>query len=153
MPRAPSVDPALVRAWLTEHPKATLAELREAFPALADTTARRWWTQRPPERPSKLAPVEDMAEDDVGRLVRTVRALHAALDRYSRELVDRDGRLVLDRDAAQAALAWQKTAAGLLAAHPGLLELVKAPAEGGDDDDISSIVDAIRGPSSRGADR
>lgn len=149
MPREPSVDRDDVHAWLHAHPDATVPALRAAFPRMSETTARRWLKEGVPTDygPKGVAPVETLADKDRDRLVRMVRGLYHAIDLYQQGLVV-SGRLSRpDRDTSAAALNWQKTAAGLIESHPGLLELVKGPeASGVDDDNIDDIVEALAGP-------
>lgn len=149
MPRPPSVDRDDVHAWLHEHPGATVPDLRKAFPRMAESTARRWVKDGVPSdyTPRGAAPVDTLASDDRERLVRMVRGLYHAIDLYQQGLVV-GGRLNKpDRDTSAAALNWQKTAAGLIESHPGLLELVKGPeGEGATDGQLADLAAGLRGP-------
>lgn len=152
-------------AWHREHPDATDRDAREAFPELKPTTRRRWLTepsagepyQHPKLSPKAAAvtPAAKLDPDDRARVIRTVRSILRALEVYAKKVEEaaESGDVFFDPKAAQAAMHMQRTAAGLLEQHPGLLELVKAgEGETADDDDLEDIIRALRGPPARGAD-
>lgn len=149
--------PATVNRWILEHPDATLREFREAFPGLPETTARRWLRSGAPvaettgAAPQRVArtPAAELQPDDRAQVVSIVRGIYRALHCYAEavEAQAASGNFNFDAAQARAARDLQRTAAGLVEAHPGLLELVKAgETEAADDDDLDDIVAALRGP-------
>lgn len=144
--KGPKWDKA--RAFLDQHPDGTAQDLshalgisrRSASDYLAGVRAERGLP--PPERaPTKKprqptgAPVETMAPDDRQRVLGIVRDSYATIAhvmkviRQAVESTDVDVPRI-DRDTAQALLNLQRTASGLVEAHPGLMELAKANDDG-----------------------
>lgn len=150
---------AQVEEWLSERPTATAAELCQAFPGLSKGTGYRWFAARgQPRRPSGRrpsvkelgqTPVEQMAVPDRDRALGIVRKTYSALAILAERMFEevKGGATELDRDTAQAALSWQRMAAGIVEAHPGLLALEKGEAQGVEpiptEDELEEILVAL----------
>lgn len=146
----PHPDREAASAWLATHPGAAIESFRDAFPDVPTTTLRRWFASGALPAPAPRrgpTPAAELDHDDRQRALATVRSIYSALEAYAKRLEAsaEAGDLHLDAEAARAAMHLQRTAAGILEAHPGLLELVRAgEPERADDDDLDDILRALR---------
>lgn len=167
MAKAPGLR-ADVAEWLDAHPDATGPQVAEAFGVTRQTGSsykRRWLALRgeppPNSAPTKKprnpaagrAPVERMDPNDRERALAVVRdtyALIAATVARMRARVEGcpEGAVPeIDRDTSQALLSLQKTAVGMIDAHPGLMDLVRQEeGKGVEGDELAQILASMRSP-------
>lgn len=160
--KGPRPDRDDIVAWCRLNPSAGAAEVVKRWGIPRSTADRYIALAKLPVPPSPPAakgrgraaaprgtPARRMSEDDREAVVATVRDAYAIL----RMLVERTrvaveaGSVELNRDTTQAMLNLQRMAAGLVDAHPGLLELVKGASGEGEvtDDDLDAILKACIG--------
>lgn len=160
----PRDDREEILAWARLNPTATPQDLADRWQVPKTTAVRyhRKAKQRepkppkapptPPASPKRGAPAKAMEPSDREEVLATVRDTYAILRNLAARIrrvlerqIDEDGELPkLDRDTSQAMLNLQRMAAGLIDAHPGLLELVKASGdEEVSEDDLRSILQAL----------
>ncbi len=126
----------VVEAFLAAHPTATAAQLSETF-ALPTATAHRWrndWESKV----ASNAPADSLAQEDRDVALSIVRETYGLLNTRIQHLATIDTESPLPEKETRALLNLQKLAAGVIGAHPGLLDLTsdgKAPIATKDDND------------------
>lgn len=137
-------------SWLRAHPGRGAVDLHREL-GVPLSTAYRWVEEiraGAEPAPKKGTPAKLLTEEDRERVLVTVRdsylVLQTTVARLRLEVEAADGVPRIDRDTAQALLNLQRMTAGLVEAHPGLMELAKQGEEqAATDDDVEAILEVL----------